>query len=180
MIKNILFSTLFLVSLLHAGEISVSISEDLVNDYLLLIGNHDIPKGKKGDQALWSIKDPYVKFQHGSAEFFTTVIYKKGRVNIKKTISKNIFVEYSFDSNQIKLVIQDPIVKMERKNKIYGKIDLSTFYQDGLKFQGPKPKNQSIRINTSKGKIKVDMNINKSIIYFERGVVRVAIDLDYI
>ena len=32
---------------------------------------------------------------------------------------------------------------------------------------------------TSKGKIKVDMNIKNSIIYFEKNVVRVAIDLEY-
>ncbi len=176
--KNIL-NTLFFLSFLCGGEISVSISEDLVNDYLLLIGDHEIPRGKKGDQAMWSIKNPHVKFEHGSAEFVTTVIFKKGKTNIKKSIKKSIFVEYSFDDNVINLVIQEPIVKMERKGKIYGKMDLSMFYQQGLQFQGPKPKNDSIKFNTAKGKIKVDMNLKKSIIYFEDGVVRVAIDLNY-
>ena len=68
---------------------------------------------------------------------------------------------------------------MERSGKVYGKIDLSTFYQQGLQFQGPKPKNQSIKFNTATGKIKLNMNLKKSIIYFEKRVVRVAIDLTY-
>ena len=177
--KAIFILKIFFLSTISAGEISVSISENLVNEYLQLIGNHEIPKGKKGDQALWSIKDPYVKFEHGSAEFFSTITFKKGKTNIKKNISKNIFVEYSFDDNKIRLVIENPIVKMERGGKVYGKIDLSTFYQNGLQFQGPKPKNQSIKFNTATGKIKLNMNIKKSIIYFEKKVVRVAIDLNY-
>jgi hypothetical protein len=109
----------------------------------------------------------------------TTVTFKKGKTNIKKNITKNIFVEYSFDNNQVSLLIEDPIVKMERKGTVYGKIDLSTFYQSGLKFHGPKPKNKTLKLKTSKGKIKVDMNIKNSIIYFEKNVVRVAIDLEY-
>ena len=68
---------------------------------------------------------------------------------------------------------------MERKDTFYGKIDLSAFYQSGLKFNGPRPKEKSIKLKTSKGKIKVDMNIKNSIIYFEKNVVRVAIDLEY-
>ena len=30
--------------------------------------------------------------------------------------------------------IEAPVVKMERKGTVYGKIDLSKFYQSGLKF----------------------------------------------
>tara|TARA_Y100001970_G_scaffold292240_1_gene432657 strand:+ start:1847 stop:2389 length:543 start_codon:yes stop_codon:yes gene_type:complete len=177
--KFLITYSIFFLSVIAAGEISVSISENLVNEYLRIIGNHEIPKGKKGNQALWSIKNPYVKFEHGSAEFHSTITFKKEKINIKKNIKKNIFVEYSYDDNQIRMVIEDPIVKMERSDETYGKVDLSTFYQQGLQFQGPKPKNQSVKFNTNKGKVKVNMNLKKSIIYFEKGVVRVAIDLKY-
>jgi len=179
MSKKITIILLLSISIIFGSEISISISENLVNDYLKLIGNHEVPKGPKNDQAIWSIKNPEVKFEHGSAEFFTTITYKKGKTNIKKSIKKNIFVEYNFDNNQVTLVIDDPIVKMERKGKIYGKLDLSTFYQSGLKFHGPKPKEKFIKLKTSKGKVRVAMNIKNSIIYFEKNVVRVALDLEY-
>ena len=68
---------------------------------------------------------------------------------------------------------------MERKDETYGKLDLSDLYQSGLKFQGPRPKIQTMKLKTLKGKIRIDLNIKKSLIYFEPGVVRVALDLDY-
>ena len=179
MIKRKIFIFSFFTSLLFSGEISVSISENLVNDYLKLIGDHEIPKGKNNEQALWSINKPHVKFQEGSAEFFATVSYKKGKTNIKKTITKNMYVEYNFDKNIIQLMIENPIVKMERKQGALGKFDLSSLYQDGLRFQGPRPKTKSIKLKTNKGRVKINMNIKKSIIYFEPGVVRVAIDMNY-
>ena len=179
MYKNFLFIYL-VTSFISASEISISISENLVNDYLKIIGNHEVPKGPKGDQAIWSIKDPHVKFEYGSEYFLTTINFKKGKTNIKNHVKKKIFVEYSFDHNQVSLHIEDPLVKMERKGTFYGKIDLSTFYQSGLKFHGPKPKEKTLKLKTSKGKIKVDMNIKNSIIYFEEDVVRVALDLEYI
>ena len=121
MYKNFLF--IFLISsILPASEISISISEDLVNDYLKIIGNHEIPKGPKANQAVWSIKDPHVNFEYGSADFLTTVTFKKGKTNIKKNVTKKIFVEYSFDNNQVSLLIADPVVKMERKGKFYLRI----------------------------------------------------------
>ena len=76
-------------------------------------------------------------------------------------------------------MIEKPFIKMERKNEILGKLDLGSLYQDGLKFQGPRPKTQTMKLKTMKGRIRIEMNIKKSLIYFEAGVVRVAIDLDY-
>ena len=43
----------------------------------------------------------------------------------------------------------------------------------------PRPKVETIKLKTIKGRIRIDMNIKKSMIYFEPGIVRVAIDLDY-
>ena len=36
-----------------------------------------------------------------------------------------------------------------------------------------------MKLKTLKGRIRIDLNIKKSLIYFEPGVVRVALDLDY-
>ena len=33
-----------------------------------------------------------------------------------------------------------------------GKIDLSAFYQSGLKFHGPKPKEKTLKLKPQKGK----------------------------
>ena len=84
MINRLFFIYPLFASFLFSGEISVSISEELVNDYLRLIGDHQIPKGKSGNEALWTIKDPQVKFEEGSAEFVASVYYKRVKLILKK------------------------------------------------------------------------------------------------
>ena len=114
MSKKITIILLLSISIIFGSEISISISENLVNDYLKLIGNHEVPKGPKNDQAIWSIKNPEVKFEHGSAEFFTTITYKKGKTNIKKSIKKNI----------LKLKEQYITKKIFQRKLIIGKLKL--------------------------------------------------------
>ena len=121
--KKFLTALLFSLTLLIGGEISVSISEDLVNEYLNLIGNYQIVTGKKDNQATWTIKNPRVKFQYGKAVFLTTILFKKGKTDIKKDIKRNIDVEYNSNKNTLKLVIMDSLIKMERRGNVLGKID---------------------------------------------------------
>ena len=83
MINRLFIIFSLLASSVFSGEISVSISEELVNDYLRLIGDHQIPKGKSGNKALWTIKDPQVKFEEGSAEFVASVIIKRVKQILK-------------------------------------------------------------------------------------------------
>ena len=115
MIRRYLSITLLIFSVTYSGEISVSISENLVNDYLKLIGDHQIPKGKPNNQALWSIKNPGVKFLEGSAEFHALVSYKKGKTSIKKHVTKNMYVEYNYDNNIIQLMIETLSLKWKEK-----------------------------------------------------------------
>ena len=87
--KKFLPALLFSLTILLGGEISVSISENLVNEYLNLIGNYQIVTGKKDNQATWTIKNPRVKFQYGKAVFLTTILFKKGKTEIKKDYFSN-------------------------------------------------------------------------------------------
>ena len=82
--KQIIFSTILIFKILHGGEVSTTISEIVVNEYFTLVGDHQIFGGKKESQALWSIKNPRVKFNEGSAEFLATVLFEKNKVHIKK------------------------------------------------------------------------------------------------
>ena len=49
---KIFFFIYIFMSISFASEISISISEDLVNDYLKIIGNHEVPKGLRGSSNL--------------------------------------------------------------------------------------------------------------------------------
>lgn len=177
--KKILPALLYSLTFLIGGEISVSISEDLVNEYLNLIGNYQIVTGKKGDQATWTINNPRVKFQYGKALFLTTILFDKGKTNIKKDIKRNIDVEYNSNKNTLKLVITDSLIKMERRGNVLGKIDLGSIYQSGLIFPGPKPSIDSFKLKTKRGRVKIRISTRGSYVYFEKDVIRLALDLEY-
>ena len=171
----LLFSLTFLIG----GEISVSISEDLVNEYLNIIGNYQIVTGKKDNQATWTINNPRVKFQYGKAVFLTTILFEKGKTDIKKDIKRNIDVKYNSNKNTLKLVITDSLIKMERRGNVLGKIDLGSIYQSGLIFPGPKPSIDSFKLKTKEGRVKIHISTRNSHIYFEKDVIRLALDLEY-
>ena len=177
--KKFLPALLCSLTFLLGGEISVSISENLVNEYLNLIGNHQIIRGKKDNQATWTIKNPRVNFQYGKAVFLTTVLFKKGKTDIKKDIKRNINAEYNSRKNTLKLVIMDSLIKMERRGNVLGKIDLGSIYQSGLIFPGPKPSIDSFKLKTKEGRVKIHISTRNSYIYFEKDVIRLALDLEY-
>ena len=120
---------LFFFSLSFGGEVSTSISEEIVNEYFTIVGSHQIFAGKKESQSLWSIKNPRVKFRSGKAEFLATVLFEKDRINIKKDIKKEIEVIYNDKKNELQLLIKNAVVKMERRGKVLGKVDLGLIYQ---------------------------------------------------
>ena len=60
--KKIIFSTILAFKIIYGGEVSTTISEVVVNEYFTIVGDHQIFAGKKESQALWSIKNPRVKF----------------------------------------------------------------------------------------------------------------------
>ena len=166
-------------SFLCAGEISTSISEDLVNQYFKVLGSHQVMAGKKGSQAFWSIKNPRVKFVDGRADFLATVLFEKDKVNIKKDIKKPIEIFYDENKNQLKLIIRDALIKMERRGTVLGKVDLGLIYQTGLVFPGPKPVLDSFKMKTKLGKVKVQVLTKENNIYYEEGAIRFAIDINY-
>jgi hypothetical protein len=177
--KKIIYSSLLIFTVLNAGEVSTVISESIVNEYFNILGDHQIFAGKKGSQALWSIKNPRVRFNEGSAEFLATVMFEKDKVHIKKDIKRSIEVGYNDKLNEVQLLIANALVKMERRGKILGKLDLSLIYQTGLVFSGPKPPIDFFKMKTKLGKIKFDILVKDETIYFENGQVRFALDIDY-
>ena len=177
--KQIIFSTILIFKTLNGGEVSTTISEIVVNEYFTLVGDHQIFGGKKESQALWSIKNPRVKFNEGSAEFLATVLFEKNKVHIKKDIKKDIDVYYDEKLNEVQLLIKNALVKMERRGNVLGKLDLSQIYQTGLVFSGPKPPIDFFKMKTKLGKIKFDILIKGEHVYFESGQVRFALDVDY-
>ena len=84
--KKIIFILLLYFPCLLADEISVSISEAVINDYLTLVGDFKDVSEYDDLQIIWMLENPRVKFENGEALFLVHADYTHGQLNIRKDI----------------------------------------------------------------------------------------------
>lgn len=170
-------SCLIYLSSIHAGDVSLSISEDLINQYLKVIG--DYKTVQKGNKPEWSIQNPHVKLKNNEALFLAKVIYKQGLINIRKDIKLSLKVKYDLKKNELFLIFDNSIINMERRGVLLNSIDLKKIYEPKLIFNGPKLKNKYFKTQFNpKRKIKIKPNFAE--IFIENKTIDLILNLSFI
>ena len=176
MIKRLpLVLFIFLVEL-NGSTISLIISEDLINNYLDIIGEYE--HYSKKDKSEWIVLNPHVKIQNDEIVFFSKIIYKKGLVNIKKDVKRNLKVKYDIKNNSLKLVFQNSIIYMERRGKRLGMLNLKKLYEPKLIFNGPNLKTKSFKVKLKKRK-KIFINPNFAEIILKEGSIKLVLNVSF-
>lgn len=170
-------SCLIYLSSIHAGDVSLSISEDLINQYLKVIG--DYKTIQKENKPEWSIQNPHVKLKNNEALFLAKVIYKQGLINIRKDIKLRLKVKYDLKKNELFLIFDNSIINMERRGVLLNSIDLKKIYEPKLIFNGPKLKNKYFKTQFNpKRKIKIKPNFAE--IFIENKTIDLILNLSFI
>ena len=177
--KKTIFTLLLYFPFLLAGEISVAISEAVMNDYLTLVGDFKDVSEEDDLQIIWMLENPRVKFENGRPLFLVHANFTHGQLNIRKDIKLKIDIQFNSRKNTVQLIITDPVIKMERNGEILEELDISDIYQSDFVFPGPLPINDSFTIKTAEGKEKFDVTTQDPIITIESGVIEIMIDLLY-
>ena len=177
--KKIIFILLLYFPFLLADEISVSISEAVMNDYLTLVGDFKDVSEDDDLPIIWLLENPRVQFENGEALFLVHVNFTHGQLNIRKDIKLKIDIQFNSRKNTVQLIITDPVIKMERNGEILEELDISDIYQSDFVFSGPMLINDSFTIKTAEGKERFDVTTQDPIITIESGVIEIAIDLLY-
>ena len=168
---------LIIFSFLNAGEISLSISENLINEYLELIGEYK-NISKKDNSIQWLIQKPHVKLNNNEAIFFAKAIYKNGLINIKKNIKLLLKIKYNLKKNEINLIFENSIIKMERRGILLSKLDIKKIYEPKLIFNGPNLKNKKFTINF-KNKRKIYIKPNFAEISIENKKIELILNISF-
>ena len=170
-------SCLIYFSSIHAGDVSLSISEDLINQYLKVIG--DYKTIQKENKPEWSIQNPHVKLKNNEALFLAKVIYKQGLINIRKDIKLSLKVKYDLKKNELFLIFDNSIINMERRGVLLNSIDLKKIYEPKLIFNGPKLKNKYFKTQFNpKRKIKIKPNFAE--IFIEDETINLILNLSFV
>tara|TARA_X000000368_G_C22854458_1_gene633681 strand:+ start:180 stop:722 length:543 start_codon:yes stop_codon:yes gene_type:complete len=175
-VKKII-SCLIYFSSIHAGEVSLSISEELINQYLKIIGDYKTISKKNKPE--WSIQKPHVKLKNNEALFLAKVIYKQGLINIRKDIKLNLKVKYDLKKNEVFLIFDNSVINMERRGVLLNSIDIKEIYEPKLIFNGPKLKNKYFKTRfIPKRKIYIKPNFAE--IYIENKTIDLILNLSFI
>ncbi len=164
-------------SILLCGEISLSISENLINEYLKTVGEFKT-SSKKNNKIEWTINNPKVKLDNNEAIFLAKAIYRNGLVNIRKDIKINLKVKYNLKKNIVNLVFENSIINMERRNVILGSLDLKEIYEPKLIFNGPNLKNKHFKLNLNK-KRKINIKPDFAEIFIENKKIELIITVSF-
>ena len=170
-------SCLIYFSSIHAGDVSLSISEDLINEYLKIIG--DYKTVQKKDKSEWAIQNPHVKLKNNEALFLAKVIYKQGLINIRKDIKLSLKVKYNLKKNELFLIFDNSVINMERRGVLLNSIDLKEIYEPKLIFNGPKLKNKYFKTQFNP-KRKVYIKPNFAEIYIENETIDLILNLSFV
>ena len=111
--------------------------------------------------------------------FFQKVIYKKGLVNIKKDVKRNLKVKYDLDKNNVKLVFQNSIIYMERRGKRLGMLNLKDLYEPKLIFNGPNLKTKSFKDQLNKKEEKIFINPNFAEIILKEKSIELVLNISF-
>ena len=164
-------------SIIYAGDVSLSISEDLINQYLRIVGEYNT-SSKKGEIE-WSVEKPHVKLKDNEAFFLAKVIYKQGLINIRKDVKIILKVKYDLKKNELFLIFGNSIIKMERRGVFLDSIDLRDFYEPKLVFSGPKLKNKSFKTQF-KPKRKIYIKPNFAEIFIQDKTIDLTLNVSFL
>ncbi len=169
-------------------HVGVSLHEDMITNFFTSIGEISGKGSKKvlGKKVKykWTVKEPNVDIEPGSATFQAKVVIKAGKIKTSKAADSIVDVTYIKESNRIRIEVREMKVKlsfnfMVQKVRI-GTIDLAKYYKPSFEFTGPQPIQSQVEIVQPDESIKlIDIVSTNENLVLEKDKVTVYSDLEF-
>ncbi|MCH7612547.1 MAG: hypothetical protein IIB95_00425 [Candidatus Marinimicrobia bacterium] len=167
-----------------AGDVTVTISEKTVNEFIAAIGPIKGSGKKRGIKYTWKVKKAEIDFEPGSAQFIALVDLKAGPFKTSNTVKSKVIVTYDSESNKIKMKVEKAIYKiyikiLGKKIKV-GEVDIAKYYKPKFEFNGPEPVQSVVEVATGKNKVRIiKVTTTNSQLTIEKDRIRTSVDLVY-
>ncbi len=150
-------------------DASISISQDILNKFLLTIGEVKSSStfnisGVKGEYS-WIVKNPKIILSKDKARFQSevSISLKFPPINYTTPAYGDVSIKYNPEDNKIYIKVEKVAFEVSfnilGKKIFVGEVDISKFYQISFTFPGPKPFETVSEVNMpdgSKRKIKIE------------------------
>ena len=167
-----------------ADDVTVTISEKTVNEFIAAI----VPvkgKGKKqGIKYNWKVKKAEFDFEPGSAQFIASVDLNAGIFKTSNIVKSKVKVTYDGETNKIRMTVEKAIYKIYikvfgKKIKV-GEVDIAKYYKPKFEFNGPEPVQKVVEVETGKNKVRIiKVTPTNRQLTIEKDKIRITVDLIY-
>ena len=167
---------------IHEHHVSVSISEQMLNNFLVSIGEVSGRGSKdilgKELRYSWKVSEPKISINTEKVIFSANLNIKSGKISSTSKTESELSVEYSVDENLIKIYSKE--ISTDLKINLFGKhiklatIDLSNSYRPSFEFSGPEINQKSFVIDKPDGsKVSLNLDIQNQALLLNEGKITV-------
>ena len=157
-----------------SNHMELFVHEDIINQFLFSFGNI------KGNDSIgpfeynWDVSNLRIDISPEKSDFKADVHLKSGNFERKDLIIGDVLINYEKEENLILVKIQNVIIDIDLsdvinllpKEAVLVHIDLSEYFVEPFKIEGPQPKTASYKIDLSDDLRKnIEINIKDSKLY---------------
>ncbi len=190
MIKNpFLYITVLFSFLLSQNDtlnyhISLSIHEELINDFFIgmgeISGKGETPVGSYR----WKLLDPKIDIEEDTILFISTVRLSVGEMKTHKDVNGWVSATFNQETNKIELKIEEAKVILDLdifgKNVVLTELDIAHYFSKPFNLNGPQPMAEHIEFNLPNGDIReIKVTTKKSSMFIKKDVIIVETLLDF-
>tara|TARA_B100000809_G_scaffold244953_1_gene271407 strand:+ start:309 stop:887 length:579 start_codon:yes stop_codon:yes gene_type:complete len=189
--KPVILYITFLISILFTQEeqlsnyhISLSLHEELINDFFLNMGTIE----GEGETAFvkynWELIEPKIDIEEDTILFFSRIKLKVGQLKTHKDVKGWVSASYNQDTNKIELKIEEAKVILDfdlfGKKIVLTEIDIAHYFSKAFNLNGPQPMSEYIEFDLPSGeKRQIKVKTNQSFMEIKKDKILVKTALDF-
>ena len=189
--KPVILYITFLISILFTQEeqlsnyhISLSLHEELINDFFLNMGTIE----GEGETAFvkynWELIEPKIDIEEDTILFFSRIKLKVGQLKTHKDVKGWVSASYNQDTNKIELKIEEAKVILDfdlfGKKIVLTEIDIAHYFSKAFNLNGPQPMSEHIEFDLPSGeKRQIKVKTNQSFMEIKKDKILVKTALDF-
>ena len=180
----LLFSFLFTQNDTLNYHISLSLHEELINDFFKGMG--DI--SGKGETPIgsyqWKLLEPKIDIEEDTILFVSKVRLSVGDMKTHKDVKGWVSAVFNKETNKVELKIEEAKVVLDLdifgKNVVLTELDIAHYFSKPFNLNGPQAMKEHIEFNLPNGDIrKIKVSKKESRMYLKKDVIIVRTLLDF-
>ena len=189
--KKIIIYILSILSLIFSQDeelsnyhISLSLHENLINDFFANMGDID----GKGETAVgsyrWKLIEPRIDIEEDTILFFSKVRLSVGELKTYKEVEGWVSATYNQEINKVILQIEEAKVILDidifGKNFVITELDIAHYFDKPFKLDGPQPMSDHIEFSLPNGSKRViEIGTNQSYMILTKDAILVKTSLNF-